>query len=295
MQNFYDFIKAHPEELKQFSCKDLLFLMIECPPDFKKSEDWAQHNCFIHVLSGVNRMYTRNGSWHLEPGSTVFLKKGVIGLEKLVPIPTCALMFYVPDDYIRSFIKENSALIPTTAKTKDFKDQVIPIHDTPVLNAFYDSVATYFSSGTQLSEHLVELKFKELLLNIVTNEKNLSLTEYFFYLGHSRFDDLQDVMETNCFYNLHLEEYARLCHRSLSTYKRDFQVAFGIAPGKWLHEKRLERACHLLQHTEKTIADVVLESGFINITHFDRVFKKHFGIPPLKYRRQFSKPVEYHS
>ena len=70
---------------------------------------------------------------------------------------------------------------------------------------------------------------------------------------------------------------------------------FGTAPGRWLQEKRLERACHLLQHTEKPISDVVLESGFVNLAHFDKLFKKQFGITPLKYRRQSSLPSVYAS
>jgi AraC family transcriptional regulator, exoenzyme S synthesis regulatory protein ExsA len=295
MLNFYDFIKAHPEELKQFSFKDLLFLIMDCPPDFSKSEDWAEHNCFIHVLRGINRMYTREHSWQLEKGSTVFLRKGAIGIEKLVPEATCALMFYVSDEYIRSFMKENSALIPPLALSCRFNAQVIAIQETPVMTAFYESVATYFSSGSQLSEHLLELKFKELLLNIVTSESNLELVGYFCKLAQSGMDDLQEIMENNCHFNLHLEDYARLCHRSLSTYKRDFYNAFGTAPGRWLQEKRLERACGLLRHTEKPISDVVLESGFVNFAHFDKLFKKQFGVTPLKYRRQFSIPAIYTS
>ena len=41
MMNYYDYVK-NPEDYKQFSCKDLLFLLCECPPDFKKTEDWAE-------------------------------------------------------------------------------------------------------------------------------------------------------------------------------------------------------------------------------------------------------------
>ena len=55
-------------------------------------------------------MYTRERFWDLEKGSTVFLKKGAIGIEKLSDEAFCSLMFYVPDDYIRSFMKENGSL-----------------------------------------------------------------------------------------------------------------------------------------------------------------------------------------
>ncbi len=293
MENFYDYIRAHPEELKQFSCKKLLFLIMDCPPDFIKSEDWAEHNCFLHVLSGSHRMYSRERSWDLKMGSTVFLKKGAIGIEKLGDEDFCSLMFYVPDDYIRAFIIENAGLISPAKLSGNSMEQALLVQDTPVMTAFYDSVLTYFSTGTQPSEHLLELKFNELLLNIITTESNRELTGYFCKLAQTSRDDLQDIMESNCFFNLHLDAYARLCHRSLSTYKRDFYSTFGTAPGRWLQEKRLDHARHLLLHTEKPVTDVVLESGFVNITHFDRVFKKQFGIPPLQYRRRFSPDVAY--
>ena len=92
-------------------------------------------------------------------------------------------------------------------------------------------------------------------------------------------------MECNCLYNLQLHEYARLCHRSLSSFKRDFHAAYGISPGRWLLEKRLEAAARLLIRSEKPVMDVAIESGFKNITHFDRVFKQHYNSSPLQYRK----------
>jgi AraC-like DNA-binding protein len=92
---------------------------------------------------------------------------------------------------------------------------------------------------------------------------------------------------------MQLHEYARLCHRSLSSYKRDFYNTFRISPGRWLLEKRLTRATHLLSHSDKPIHDVMCESGFNNIAHFDRAFKKQFGLPPLQYRKQHSQAFDY--
>src|SRR5688572_19383000 len=110
MVNYYDYVKNHPEEYKQFSCKDLLFLLCECPPDFIKSEDWSEHNCFLYVMSGEHIMHSRQRSWRLTEGNTVFLKKGGCGIEKVDQTTFCSLMFYVPDSYIHSFTRENASL-----------------------------------------------------------------------------------------------------------------------------------------------------------------------------------------
>jgi len=147
-------------------------------------------------------------------------------------------------------------------------------------------VMSYFETGKPPAENLLELKFRELLLNIITTENNKTLIHYFSSLSQDGVDDLREVMENNSLFNLELRQYARLCNRSLSKFKRDFAAAFNESPGRWLLQRRLEHARRLLIQTDKRIIDVVLESGFTNVTHFDRVFKEYMGIPPMKYRKQ---------
>jgi AraC-like DNA-binding protein len=285
MLNFYDFVKEHPVEIRQFSCKDLLFLINECPPDFTKAEDWAQHNVFLYVTTGRHNLSSRERTWHLDTGSTVFVKKGALGIERMDEQSFCALMFYVPDEYIRSFIRENKAVLPPVDLSIISSDKILTVHTTTVMTAFYESVLPYFSLTTKPPEKLIELKFGELLLNIISNRDNRELTAYFYRLALTDVDDLKDIMESNCLYNLQLHEYARLCHRSLSSFKRDFNTAYGMAPGRWLLEKRLEAATRLLVSSEKPVMDVAIESGFKNISHFDRVFKQHYNASPLQYRK----------
>jgi AraC family transcriptional regulator, exoenzyme S synthesis regulatory protein ExsA len=289
MLSNYDFVKNNPGLFKQFSCKKLLFLIMDCPPDFTKAEDWSEHNCFLYVLSGQKHLYNRERSWYVQKGSTVFLKKGGIGIEKFGNEPFCVLMFYVPDEYICSLVRENTSLLSQGTASTVSKDQVLPLQTNAIMSAFYESILAYFSSSTEPPENLLELKFKELLLTLISSDNNAELTGYFCNLASPRrMDDLQDIMESNCLYNLQLHEFARLCHRSLSSFKRDFQTTYKIAPGRWLLEKRLDVSRRLLMHSDKPIADVVIESGFRSNTHFDRVFKKHFGLSPLQYRKQIA-------
>jgi AraC-like DNA-binding protein len=286
MTNFYDYVRSHPEQLRQFCCKEILFLRLDCPPDFIKGENWNEYNIFMHVLTGGKRMSSREKSWILDEGSTVFVKKGGVTVERISPEPFCVLMFFVPDDYLRSFVSEQVSSNSFINPYEYPNDHLLPVCSSPVMSAFYDSILSYFSSNTRPAENLLELKFKELLLNIITNEKNRELTGYLYRLTQTTADDLQNIMESNCLYNMQLHEYARLCHRSLSSYKRDFYQTFGITPGRWLLEKRLTHASHLLLHSDKSITEVMCESGFKNITHFDKAFKKQYGSSPLHYRKQ---------
>jgi len=194
-------------------------------------------------------------------------------------------MFFVPDSYLRSFIHEMTNIIAKIDPTETSRNLMLSVAHDQTLVAFYDSVISYFNAEKQPPEDLVELKFRELLLNIVTNPANNELTSYLYKLFLNRADELQDIMERNYVYDLQLEEYARLCHRSLASFKRDFFKIYGMPPGRWLLEKRLAAAKHLLLSPEKSVHDVAFESGFKNNAHFSRSFKSFYGSSPLQFRK----------
>lgn len=293
MTNHYDFVKANPAFFKQFSCKEILFLIIDCPPEFVKAEDWIDHNCFIHVITGNHILFNRQRSWMISKGDTVFVKKGGLGIQKVDEDEIfCALMFYVPDQYICSFVQDKPGLLSQAEPAPITKDLLIDVQTNEVLESFFNSVLSYFHTDKNPPEDLIELKFRELLLNIISNPANKELIGYLHRIYLSGIDDLQDIMERNYLYHLSLEEYARLCHRSLSKFKRDFDITFGMPPGKWLLKKRLEYACSLLLTSVKPVTDIVYESGFSNVAHFDKVFKKCFGESPLQHRKKtLSRPA----
>lgn len=287
MTNHYDFVKANPGLFKQFSCNEALFLIIDCPPEFVSAEDWIDHNCILHVITGNHLLFSRERSWLISKGATVFIKKGGIGIQKVDEESFCALMFYVPDSYIHSTINDRAAIISQVDTVSD-SNMLIKLETNDVLIAFFNSVLSYLNSEQKPSESLLELKFKELLLNIIANPANRELSAYLHKVFASGNEDLRDLMERNYMYNLSVDQFARLCHRSLSKFKRDFDRVFGMPPGRWIIEKRLEHARCILPKSKKAITDIVVECGFTNITHFDRVFKKHFGETPIQYRKKYS-------
>ena len=43
---------------------------------------------------------------------------------------------------------------------------------------------------------------------------------------------------------------------------------------------RVRKAAELLTFTGMSLAEISCETGFVNLTHFNRVFTKHVMIPP---------------
>jgi AraC-like DNA-binding protein len=286
MLNYLQLVKSNPDYFRQFTCKELLCLKYDCPRDIPaKTGKFAEQNYFWYVLSGKKILHANGRTWVIEKGNAVFVKKGACVFEQIFDEVFCVITFFVPDSYIRNFVQQNPSLFygrPAGGPTH----HVMPLQVDPILVAFYNSVLPYFTNGTQPNEDLLELKFRELLINIVMNDANIELINYFQSLGSSHTANLQQIMEDNCLYNLQLEDYARLCCRSLSSFKRDFHAAYNVTPHRWLMQRRLSHARHLLRTSDKPVADIAFECGFENNSHFSRLFKENYNISPLQYRKQ---------
>lgn len=73
---------------------------------------------------------------------------------------------------------------------------------------------------------------------------------------------------------------------SPTTFKRKFTQIFGIPPGRALLLSRLNAARNLLETTDKPLADIAIECGFYDQSHFSRIFTAERGLTPGHYRRQ---------
>jgi len=238
------------------------------------------------VLEGKKIWHTAHGSYELNVGDCVFVRKGAAIVKQFVETEFCFFLFFVPDDFICEVLKSKSTPIQNFVKKYD---AIITIDNSAIVNAFFQSMLPYFDASRRPDQSLLELKFRELILTIADNPVNTGLLSYFqSLLREPQSISLQRVMEDNFCFNLKLEEFAKLSSRSLSAFKRDFLRLYNCSPGKWLMEKRLLHAMHLLSNMSKTVAESAFESGFENISHFSRSFRQRFGTSPGAIKQQIA-------
>ena len=252
----------------------------------KMQDLWSQQNYIQYILTGKKAFHTPGCSWLMKGGDAFFVKKGATIVEKFFEEPLCIITFFIPDSYLQSFMREGHSVKATSALMKPKNQLLIPLRVNNIMTAYFDSLIPYFFSDTKPKEDLLELKFRELLLNILDNPENMDLQNYLLHLLSPQYDPLQQVMEANCLYNLSLEDYAKMLNLSLSSFKRHFISVYKTTPGHWLQEQKLNHAYKLLVTTDKPVTDISFESGFEDSTHFSHLFKKRFGLSPLKYRKE---------
>ena len=93
-----------------------------------------------------------------------------------------------------------------------------------------------------------------------------------------------DYMEEKFHESLTLGEVARRAFLSPAYFSHVFRETTSTCFAHYLQQIRIREAKRLLRQTDRTVTSVAFDSGFNNLSHFNRVFRKLEGISPTQYR-----------
>ncbi|WP_228851414.1 helix-turn-helix domain-containing protein [Aegicerativicinus sediminis] len=263
---------------------DYLIVEFKCPIKEELFAAWSECHSVVYVLNGQKKWITPQGDYLVKANESIFVRKGAFKNRQYFEESFCVLMFFMKDDFIRRCVEEDIKKETASANAIEHPDVVYRINISESLETLYHSFFSYLKNPDKTPQKIIELKFREMLLNICLNPSNANIKNILYTISHNIGGSIEQIMEEQFIYNLKIEEYARLCGKSVSTFKREFKKIYGTTPGKWLLAKRLNFARELLLDTHLTIQEVCYECGFESDSHFIRSFKSHFGVPPNQWR-----------
>ena len=284
MVNLYEILKNYPSLSKQLTCRDLLFTNYECPQAERKERFFIECSYIAYVISGKRIFHKNTQTWDLKEGVCAFVKSGTHIAEKQESDEWCVMVFFMPDNFLKQLINDNRNSLPLANLPEASLDHVLPLDVNELSKSFFFSMLPYFTQDPPPPENLLELKFKELVLSLLSNKKNERFLSYLLNLSKDKNPSMEAVMQNNYAFKLTLADYAKLTCKSVPTFKREFKKIFRDSPAKWVMKKRLNLATDLLRNTGLSIGQICFECGFENQTHFSRVFKEKLGISPSKFR-----------
>lgn len=86
-----------------------------------------------------------------------------------------------------------------------------------------------------------------------------------------------------------IHELARHCHISQRTLLRRFQEILQMSPIQYMQKIRIEHAQKLLTSTSLTMESITEQCGYMNVSTFNKTFKKWTNLTPKEYRLQHKK------
>ncbi|MEL6332611.1 MAG: helix-turn-helix domain-containing protein [Cyanobacteria bacterium J06633_23] len=93
-----------------------------------------------------------------------------------------------------------------------------------------------------------------------------------------------DYIDTHLAQDIKLADLAQLLSMSQYHFSRLFKQSLGVSPYQYLLQQRVERAKHLLRHTDRLITTIALDCGFNSHSHLSKQFRQLTGVTPKVYR-----------
>ncbi len=94
-------------------------------------------------------------------------------------------------------------------------------------------------------------------------------------------------MRTHFTQDLSIKALAESCSMSVRQFERKFKQYLKTTPQQFIMKMRVHAACDALRRTRRPIAEIAVELGFYDQSSFTRHFRKHMGITPLHYRKEY--------
>ncbi|MGV3601126.1 MAG: helix-turn-helix domain-containing protein [Dyadobacter fermentans] len=241
-------------------------------------EQFIPEHFFLYLLRGSMKAFDGNKHYQMVPGDFCIARKNhLVRYTKYKDNDVFEKIIITFDEpFLRTFLERH----PVETQPSRPDDAFLFLPKNKLIGHYVQSLEPYYTGNLQLDEAFADIKREELLMIILKTDPGMA--NIFFNFANPAKIDLTDFMNHNFRFNISLERFAYLTGRSLSSFKRDFQQAFGTNPGSWLKKKRLEEAYFQINRQHRKPSEVYLEVGFEDLSHFSFAFKKEFGRAPTE-------------
>jgi AraC-like DNA-binding protein len=248
----------------------------------------------VYIHKGSGTQFLGNHLQHFKAGDMILVGSGISHLWK------CDEAYFAGNSTLRAeatvvhFLtyalgKEFFLLPENIPITKLFSRAKLgmSIHNKTKENIIILLADLLKSNGTKkiilLLEILNALAESEDVESINTKESLMVQTEK----EPGRMNLILQYMLTNFQHNILLKEIASVANLSPNAFCRYFKLRTNKTYSRFLMEIRINHACKLLADTNNTVSDICYDSGFNNISNFNRYFKLTTKYSPLQYRNKF--------
>jgi YesN/AraC family two-component response regulator len=214
-----------------------------------------------------NAEYFEENSILISEAIAIHFKKEFLGLELL-----SSQEFIL----IKKMIDESKYGLKFINIDQEIKDMIISL----TKYEGFDKLLIFLQILNELSKH--------------SKVKRLTSTGFhstFVKTGNKNLDKSYEHIFKNFTKSISLEEIAEIANMNPSAFSRFFKRIHRKGFKEYLNEIRIGYACKLLIENEHNITTICYESGFNNISNFNRQFKKIKGKSPSDYLSHYNQIV----
>lgn len=259
---------------------------------------------FEHAHEFVELVYVSTGrGWHIYRGEKFAISEGDVfviepevvhayDIDPASPFEVYNVLFhpsflsrelkalsevdsYVDFFYMEPFIR-NSVMFQTRLTLSIQQQSEMEYLFRKLLGEFTGKEAGYrFLVKTKLIEILVTLsRYYAKKETSMAEQPNI----------HILLNRVCDFIDAHCEKSITLEQVSRMCGLGSTTFTMKFKNHTGCTFLEYRNEMRIRRAKRLLADTDDKIIAIAHQTGFEDVSHFNRTFKQHTQLTPREFR-----------
>ena len=245
------------------------------------------HNFYeiLYVLEGEYSSMVENQSYHLHKGDFLLIDQNV--MHKYQPTEgkhenSRRIILWVTGSFLKN-LSDGELDLTECFRLQDSRAWHFPVYYEEMLRGYLLKLAMDgASTGIRRAMDRGYLTLFFAHLNLLCGRKE-SLLSGEYVAEHPLVEQVNAYVEAHLEESITLEQLAECVHVSKYHFLRKFKELTGVTAHAFVMNKRLIRACELLQKGE-SVTTAWQKAGFGDYSVFLRNFRDAFGISPGKYR-----------
>lgn len=136
------------------------------------------------------------------------------------------------------------------------------------------------------SEEMLDLYLRQLLILLRRDQLREAIPAEQRQGIYPELLSLREHMLKTCEQPWSVEKLCKILNIGKSQLYKYYKLYFNSTPKEELIQARIQKAKYLMNNEAVTIRQAAYDSGFLNICHFNRLFKTYCGYTPSEYRER---------
>ena len=251
-----------------------------------KNKIILNRNMISFIIDGNKTVDHPEKSVDVKAGELVILSKGNILTSEMTSELNDfrSLIIYFSNEVLNRFWIKYEYLLSDSLSTSS--TPYLIYKQDEFISSYINSVLLLLQKTSTLTAEIKQIKLEELLLYLLQSDST-KLRSLRILSEDQNSLHLKAVVERFVEQPTTVDELAFLCNMSHSTFQRKFKHLYGSSPQKWLLNKRMKLSAELLRASDATPSQIYFKVGYENHSSFSEAFRKHFGLTPSQYRKQY--------
>lgn len=267
--------------LSEVKVELMISLLSKCNPDWVQGPFTPTYSKIYYITEGEGRMMVGGQELSPEPGQLVFAPAGLSQYYSVTDASRTYKMYWCHFTSNISFMNLFSLFQLPYCITSGNPDET---------TATFERLVEAFKNGTGPAK---SIRIQAALLDMISCYMEQAVQagpQAPGTLAGNKLSTVLQHIDSNLNGELTIAQLAELVHHHPNYFIRYFKNHLGMTPMAYIYERRLEKAKQLLTVSDLTIGEIARETGFHDIFHFSKAFKKRLGVAPSEFRSWPSSP-----